>query len=236
LPTAEPRLVLTCEHGGNRVPKELGGLFARHRGVLASHRGWDPGALSVARSLARAMQAPLIAATTTRLLVDLNRSASNPRVFSTFTRILSRAERERLLKRYHEPHWEKVRAAIAASRGRVVHVAIHSFVPSLERRPRRFAIGILYDPKRAQERRFAIQLQQHLREHFPKACIRRNAPYRGNSDGLTTALRREYPERRYLGLELELNQSLIASRTQRRDLVEGLEASLKSVVLADSLS
>jgi hypothetical protein len=35
--------------------------------------------------------------------------------------------------------------------------------------------------------------------------LRRNYPYRGQSDGLTTALRRQFGAR-YLGIELEINQ------------------------------
>jgi hypothetical protein len=36
--------------------------------------------------------------------------------------------------------------------------------------------------------------------------VRRNYPYRGWSDGLTTALRRRFAERAYVGIELEVNQ------------------------------
>ena len=56
--------------------------------------------------------------------------------------------------------------------------------------------------------------------------MRRNAPYRGNADGLTTALRRELPASRYEGIELELNQRLIASAAQRRALAAALAALL----------
>ena len=49
--------MLTCEHGGNRVPRRLSRAFAPIRGMLATHRGWDPGALELAvtRSLAERM-------------------------------------------------------------------------------------------------------------------------------------------------------------------------------------
>ena len=56
--------------------------------------------------------------------------------------------------------------------------------------------------------------------------MRRNAPYRGDADGLTTALRRELPVSRYEGIELELNQRLIASAAQRRALAAALAALL----------
>lgn len=52
-------LVLSCEHGGNRVPGPWKDRFRGARDVLDSHRGWDPGALSLARSRARALDATL---------------------------------------------------------------------------------------------------------------------------------------------------------------------------------
>ena len=230
MPAAEGRLLLTCEHGGRRVPDRHRGLFAGREALLRSHRGWDPGAILVARSLARSLPAPLIAATTTRLLVDLNRSPHNPRVFSEVTRRLPRESRGALLARYHRPHWDRVRAAIAATRGRLLHVAVHSFTPRLGGRRRDFTIGLLYDPGRAGEREVARAWQRRLAAGLPPGRVRRNAPYRGDADGLTRALRREHDDDRYLGLELELSQAALARASRRRALVALLRASLRSLV------
>jgi hypothetical protein len=57
--------------------------------------------------------------------------------------------------------------------------------------------------------------------------VRRNAPYRGDSDGLTSALRRERSAERYLGIELELNQRLIATAAQRRAVAAAIAALLR---------
>ena len=38
-------IVISCEHGGNRIPARYREWFTRHRALLASHRGFDPGAL-----------------------------------------------------------------------------------------------------------------------------------------------------------------------------------------------
>lgn len=223
----ERRVLVTCEHGGNRVPRRDRALFAHAGRVLASHRGFDPGALDVARRLARAWRAPLVFATTTRLLVDLNRSPHNPAVFSAHTRGLPRARREALLAEHHRPHWQRVRAVFAATRGGVLHLAVHSFTPVLCGVRREFGIGILYDPKRRGERSLALAWQRRLARALPGVGVRRNAPYRGDADGLTTALRREFPARQYLGIELELNQRLIASAAQRRALTAALAALLR---------
>ncbi len=90
-------LLITCEHGGNRIPKRYRSLFAGQEALLSSHRGWDPGALSLAQTLARSFHAPLHHSCTSRLLVDLNRSLHHPDLFSSITRQLPSEEREEIL-------------------------------------------------------------------------------------------------------------------------------------------
>src|SRR5205085_5679739 len=93
--TARGRAVLvTCEHGGNRVPAQFRRWFAGAEKALASHRGFDPGALAMARMLAKCLDAELIFATVSRLVVELNRSSHNPRVFSAFMRKAPRSIRQ----------------------------------------------------------------------------------------------------------------------------------------------
>ena len=224
-----PALVLSCEHGGNRVPAEWRHLFVGARTLLASHRGWDPGALAMARVLARRFEVPLVAADVTRLLVDLNRSPANPRVFSRLTRPLSAATRAELLARWHAPHRARVTAAIdrAVARGRpVIHVAVHSFTPVLDGVVRTADIGLLYDPSRAREREAALRWRAALHELAPSLRVRLNYPYRGTSDGLTRAVRERHRDRDYAGIELELGQRLLADARRigmvRRVLTNGL--------------
>jgi len=70
----EVGIVLSCEHAGHRVPAAYRALFRGHASVLKSHRGWDPGALDLARAIVVACNAPLLANTTSRLIVECNRS------------------------------------------------------------------------------------------------------------------------------------------------------------------
>jgi predicted N-formylglutamate amidohydrolase len=162
--------------------------------------------------LARRLGAPLVFTRVSRLLVDQNRSAHNRRVFSEFTAKLSVPERARLLQRYHTEHRRSVEQAVEASlreARRVVHVAVHSFAPRLAGRVRRADVGLLYDPSRVAERAFCTRWQEALRELAPTLRVRRNYPYRGDDDGLTRHLRACHDARRYLGIELELNQALL---------------------------
>lgn len=220
--------LLTCEHASHALPAPYRARFARHERRLRSHRGWDRGALVVARALSRALGVPLIAGNVSRLLVDLNRSPHNPAVLGALGRTLTRAERGALLERWHRPYWARVRATLDGAAGRpVVHVAVHSFVPVLGGRRRRFDVGLLYDPARGGERRVAEAWKRSLEEGYGLR-VRRNAPYRGTSDGLTTRLRRERGARDYLGIELELNQALLADARRRRRVVEALVATLRA--------
>ena len=219
------RLLLSCEHGGNRIPREYAPLFQAARRDLASHRGWDPGALDVATSLARRFGLPLHAVTWSRLLVEPNRAPANRGLWSAYTAPLSAEERERILARYWWPHRRSVESAVralAASGGRVVHVAVHSFTPVLGGERRNADVGLLYDSSRAGERALCLRWQEILKELDPGLRVRRNYPYRGAADGLPTWLRRRFPGRSYAGVELELNQALLAGR--RRAQVAGLLA------------
>src|SRR3954454_24119921 len=78
-PALHDRYLVTCEHGGNRIPARYRPLFAGAEALLESHRGYDPGALQLGREIAAALDAPLVSANVSRLLVDLNRSIGHPR-------------------------------------------------------------------------------------------------------------------------------------------------------------
>jgi predicted N-formylglutamate amidohydrolase len=210
--SSRDQLLLTCEHGGNRIPSAYAELFRGAEDVLASHRGWDPGALTLAKLLARKLREPLLAVTWTRLFVEANRTPTNPRIWSRFTKALPKDERQRILARWWQPHRRDVEdaAAAAIARGRrVVHVAVHSFTPELDGVVRTADIGFLYDSRRKHEAALCRRWGAILQKLDPKLRVRYNYPYDGAADGLSTWLRRRHPQTRYLGVELELNQALV---------------------------
>ncbi|MEW5774132.1 MAG: N-formylglutamate amidohydrolase [Thermodesulfobacteriota bacterium] len=229
----ETALLVTCEHGGNRVPARYRRLFAGRKALLASHRGWDPGALALARLLAGELDAPLLFCDTTRLLADPNRSEGHPALFSELTRPLPAPERQALLDRLWRPHRQAVRQAAAdliAGRGQVLHLAVHSFTPVLHDRERTMDLGLLYDPARPREARLAAAWKAVLTRRAPGLRVRRNAPYRGASDGLATFLRRALGPA-YLGLELETNQRLFSDpRAAPPDLARLLADALRNAL------
>lgn len=204
----EDRFVVSCEHAGNRVPPPYRELFAGREALLASHRGWDIGILSLARRLASSMTVPLVATEVTRLLVDTNRSLGSRTLFSEISRPLPAAARQELLRRYYHPYRQEVEAQVVRgmAQGRVLHLSIHSFTPIFAGTERRVDVGLLYDPRRPAEAGFCARLREELGRVAADLRVRRNHPYRGTADSLVTALRRSHPGERYLGIEIEINQ------------------------------
>lgn len=226
-------LLFTCEHGGNRIPAPYRMALRGAAALLDTHRGWDPGALELARKLARRFEAPLFACTVTRLVVDTNRSSGHPRRLSEYTRELPAVERARIVERYWEPHRREVATWVRGHlrRGRlVVQLSIHSFTPVWKGRRRDVDVGFLFDPRRPREAALADAWLEALRERDSSLVLRRNRPYRGDGDGLTTDLRTALG-RRYVGLELEINQRFPRGAPERwkrlqRDVVESLATAL----------
>lgn len=234
---AEPGLLLTCEHASRRVPNRYACLFEGAERELSSHRGWDPGALQIGRRLARAFGAPLVAGRATRLLVDLNRTEDEKGRFSRFGRWLPAAERRRILSTWHEPHWSEVERHLArmrAGRGRIVHVACHSFTPRLGGRVRAYELGLLYDPRRVAERRFVRAWREALRREAPEMRVRLNRPYAGWTDGMTTTFRGRFGAA-YVGIELECNQEWARSAEGRSLWVPPLVRALRRALQSEAV-
>ena len=52
--------IITCEHGGSRVPAPYREPFRDRQELLDSHRGWDSGALEMAKALAADYRAQIV--------------------------------------------------------------------------------------------------------------------------------------------------------------------------------
>jgi predicted N-formylglutamate amidohydrolase len=223
--------LITCEHGGNTIPAAYRRLFRGQRALLDSHRGYDAGALAMARALGLALGAPLVSATVSRLLVDLNRSIGHPRVFSAVTHAVPAAVRADIIGRYYLPYRAEVERRVrrAVSRGRrVIHIASHSFTPELDGKRRNADVGLLYDPARRGESALCARWQAALATCAPQLQVRRNYPYAGKGDGLTRHLRECFAEGVYIGVELEVNQAMV--------LATGRQWTALRAALIDSLS
>jgi predicted N-formylglutamate amidohydrolase len=210
--------LVSCEHGGNRIPAPYRSLFRGCDALLDSHRGYDCGALAMARGLAKAFRAPLVTSTISRLLVDLNRSIGHPRVFSAATRDAPAALRAKIAEQYYLPYRLQVERLVrqSVSRGRrVIHISSHSFTPVLDGKVRSADVGLLYDPRRGGEAELCARWKSSLEELAPRLRVRRNYPYAGKGDGLTSYLRQRFAPDAYVGIELEINQRIVVAGGRR---------------------
>lgn len=208
------KFVLTCEHGGNEIPGRYRYIFKNKEEILNSHRGYDPGALDLFRSLQEIADFSRFN-TISRLLVEVNRSQGHPQLFSEFSRNLSNEEKKDIQDLYYFPYRNSVESKIAefmAGGEKVIHLSVHSFTPELNGEVRQADVGLLYDPKRPEEKEFCRQVKKLLRQQEETLNVRFNYPYLGKADGFTTYLRKKFPEN-YLGIEIEINQKFSVKNT-----------------------
>ena len=235
-----PALMITCEHASNALPdfvlrtfREYNILDARRLGkessdrfgipdeILASHRGYDIGAYNVFSNLVKRLKPDFNCASLySRLVIDMNRSATSKKLLSEFTVKLPEHVKAHVLKiwqKYREKIDKFVSSKIPPNMRdnqkqkpvKIIHLGIHSFTPVLNGVERDADVGILYDPNRPAEASLAERLIKSIHEFHPRLRIRRNFPYLGKSDGLTTTLRQKFGTA-YVGLEIEINQKLLS--------------------------
>ena len=227
-------LFLSCEHAVETVPPVYRHLFHQHESILQTHRAIDFGALEVATHLSQTFACEFVQATVSRLLIDCNRSLTNASCFSEFTEQLPPAEKQQLIDQYYLPyrnHCEALLKAHIELGHQVLHLSIHSFTPVFKGITRNAGIGLLYDPKRHGEKEVARQWHGLLSQETPTYRVRMNYPYSGSSDGFTTALRKQYTEHEYLGIEVEMNQAIVKDREALQPMANTLSRSLKELLL-----
>jgi predicted N-formylglutamate amidohydrolase len=223
--------VITCEHGGNRIPAPYRRLFRGQRALLDSHRGYDPGSLVMAKALASTFGAPLVASTVSRLLIDLNRSIGHPQLFSAVTRAAPAQTRAQIIEQHYRPYRTQVERLVgqAVARGhRVIHLSSHSFTAELDGKVRSADVGLLYHPRRHVEAEVCARWKESLAALASDLRVRRNYPYAGKGDGLTSQLRLRFAPIEYVGIELEVNQGIVFAAGRRwtalrRQLIDSLQ-------------
>jgi predicted N-formylglutamate amidohydrolase len=168
--------------------------------------------------MAAAFGAPLVTSTISRLLVDLNRSIGHPKLFSAAIRVAPAPQRSRIIDQYYRHYRAEVETLVAqsVSRGiRVIHISSHSFTPELDGKVRRADVGLLYHPGRRGEASLCARWKKSLAAFAPEILVRRNYPYAGKGDGLTSHLRQRFPDSAYVGVELEVNQRIVFAGGRR---------------------
>ncbi|MBL3656947.1 N-formylglutamate amidohydrolase [Fulvivirga sediminis] len=205
-------IIITCEHAGNYIPKDYHFLFSNQEDVLETHRGWDPGALIIAKYLARQLDAPLFYQKISRLLLETNRSLHNSELFSVYVQMLGGGVKQYLLDKYYHPYRNTVEDKIKkeVDMGHtVLHISMHTFTPVLNGVVRTVDVGILFDERSCTETAFSKEWKSRLDDQLKDFTVMLNVPYNGADDGFTTYLRTRFPEQKYLGIEVEVNQRYV---------------------------
>ncbi|MBD9372953.1 N-formylglutamate amidohydrolase [Rhizobium sp. ARZ01] len=207
------RFILVCEHASRLMPERLGTL-GLSQDALESHIAWDPGALAVARVMAKSLDATLIHQRFSRLAYDCNRPPESPSAMPATSEIypvpgnaaLTDAARMERAEALYFPFRDRIAALL---RQRIVEgrapilVTIHSFTPIYFGEPRPVEVGILHDT----DSRLA-DLMLSAAERTSLYDARRNEPY-GPEDGVTHTLKMHGLENGLLNVMIEVRNDLI---------------------------
>ncbi len=227
-------LVLVADHAGRRLPRSTGtlGLAAED---LERHIAYDIGILPVAREVARALDAPLVAQTYSRLVIDCNRpthaASSIPEVSETTAipgnRDLPPAAREARIDALFRPYHAAIGALLdaRARRGQTTAlIAMHSFTPVYMGAGRPWQLGLLYNRDARLGRRVL-----ELLAHDGALMVGDNLPYR--VDDQTDYTLPVHGEQRGLPhLGFEIRQDLIAEAAGQQHWIERIERLLRQLL------
>lgn len=175
--------VLACDHASNRFPERYGDLgLTPHQRLM--HVAWDPGAMAVALELSDLLDAPLVASTVSRLVIDCNRAHDAPDLIPAISertdipgnRNVGDNERADRIGAYHQPFHETLDGMLEARRlsgTPTVFVTVHSFTPIYKDVPRPWPIGLIH----GRDTGFTSALRDALVVDDPTLDIGWNQPY-----------------------------------------------------------
>jgi len=205
--------VIVVDHASRRIPRRLNDL-GLPESELQRHIAWDIGALGVARQVAAALDAPLVAQNYSRLVIDCNR---DPKVATSIPRrsesvdipgnaALSGADaavrRSEIFEPYHQRIRELLDARAAAGRPTIL-VAQHSMTDIYHGVRREMHAAVLYN----RDRRFAGLVLDELRRGAG-LIIADNQPY-FVSDETDYTIPHHGEARGLPHVEIEIRQDLV---------------------------
>ncbi len=170
-PQGRSPVVLVCEHASRHIPLELQRL-GLDQAAAEEHIAWDIGALALAEELSRRLDAPLLAAGYSRLLIDLNRPLEAPDSIPPHSEVYpvsGNRELSETVRRYRQdclfhPFHQRLTQLLDERQAAGVPtrvVGVHSFTPVYHGRPRPLVAGVLYRNAGAYARRILDGLRRH---------------------------------------------------------------------------
>ncbi|MGO9606460.1 MAG: N-formylglutamate amidohydrolase [Candidatus Binataceae bacterium] len=213
--------VIVVDHASARIPRVLGDL-GLPPSQLNRHIAWDIGALAVARQVAEALDAAMVAQNYSRLVIDCNR---DPRVASSIPTMseaseipgnigLTGEQRDTRRKEIFEPYHDHIGALIdeRAAAGRpTILVAQHSMTDAYNGVRREMHAAVLYN----RDRRFAGLVLERLRREA-ELVIGDNQPY-FVSDETDYTIPHHGEARGLPHVEIEIRQDLLIDESGQRE-------------------
>lgn len=211
------RFLICVDHASARIPRRLGDL-GLPAAELLRHVAWDIGALAVARRVAEALDAPLVAQNYSRLVIDCNRdpavasSIPDTAEYHSVPGNLNLTDDERTQRRIEifEPYHATIRR-ILDERGMsgidTILIAQHSMTNVYKGSQRAMHAAVLYN----RDRRFAGLVLDALRQDTG-GLIADNEPYFVSDEtDYTVPVHAEGRGLPYV--EIELRQDLVTDAT-----------------------
>jgi predicted N-formylglutamate amidohydrolase len=225
-PAGTSRFLLIGDHAGCAIPSRLDelGLPPTER---TRHIGWDIGVAGLGVALADLLDAPFMAQTYSRLVIDCNRdpqAADAIPEMSDGTRIpgnigldpsATAARVAEIHETYHAAITTLLDARAAAGMATIL-IALHSCTPVFGGVARPWQVGVLHD---AGDTRFALAMLAGLRR-LPGVMVGDNEPYR--MDGTDHTVPRHCYPRGLPYVELEVRQDEIADAAGHKRWAERL--------------
>ncbi len=213
-------LIISCEHGSNKIPKKYAHLFKHRPSAFNTPDAFDIGAQHLAQHLHKVLKCDLVQTKVSRLLIDCNHSKSKlTQCFSKFTKKLPKADKQLLIDTYYLPFHQELEQKIVehiAQGYQVLHLSLYTFAPFLNGLFLNTAVGLLYNTHRHGEKEVARIIHGLFQQKTPTYKIRHNFPFLGRHDYVLNSFRKQFSERDYLGIKLGVNQVLITNPHEQR--------------------
>jgi predicted N-formylglutamate amidohydrolase len=223
--------LIVVDHASQRIPRRLGDL-GLPASELQRHIAWDIGSLAVARRVATALDAPLVAQNYSRLVIDCNR---DPKVATSIPTVgesieipgnvgLSDEEIAARRSEIFDPYHNHVRALLDArlAGGRpTILVSQHSMTNIFRGVRRAMHAAVLYN----RDRRFAGLVLDMLRRESD-LLIADNEPY-FVSDETDYTIPRHGEARGLPHVEIEIRQDLLHDEAGQADWARRITDALR---------
>ena len=232
-------VLLTADHASPYFPAAMNQLGLADW-VLERHVAWDIGSDQLARFLADELDAPLVLAGFSRLIVDPNRKIEHASAFPEISdgiaipgnMDLSEEQKALRVQSFFKPYHDRIEWRLhqfAKSGTTPAMIAIHTCSPVFDRIVRPWHIGIMWD----NDPRIPVPLIRHF-EETDGICVGDNEPYSGrHPNDFTIDYHAEPPGLPHVGIEVR--QDLVDTEDGAREWARVLAEGLKPILAEPGL-